>query len=67
MVSYYFDRLALIANKTASVAARLEELEQLREQVKRAERMAAPMPALDPKGLKSGARGLQRKSLDLTD
>jgi len=37
----YFDRLALIANKSAEVAAKLEEIEQLREQVRRAERMPA--------------------------
>ena len=40
----YFDRLAFIANKTAEVAAKLEELEQLREQVRRAERMPAVGP-----------------------
>jgi len=40
----YSDRLALIANKTAEVATRLEELEQLREQVRRAERMPAVGP-----------------------
>jgi hypothetical protein len=40
----YFDRLAFIANKTAEVAARLEELEQLREQLRRAERMPAICP-----------------------
>jgi hypothetical protein len=45
----YFDRLAFIANKTAEVAARLEELEQLREQVRMAERM----PAIGPKDLNS--------------
>jgi hypothetical protein len=47
----YFDRLAFIANETAEVAARLEELEQLREQVRRAERMAARMPAIGLNGL----------------
>jgi hypothetical protein len=40
----YFDRLAFIANKTAEVAAKLEELEQLRQQVRRAERMPAIAP-----------------------
>jgi hypothetical protein len=47
----YFDRLAFIASETAEVAARLEELEQLREQVRRAERMAARMPAIGSNGL----------------
>ena len=47
----YFDRLAFIANKTAEVAARLEELEQLRKQVRRAERMAARMLAIGPNDL----------------
>jgi hypothetical protein len=47
MDSHHFDRLAFIANKTASVAARLEELEHLREQVRRAEHIAAGMPAID--------------------
>jgi hypothetical protein len=51
MPSYHFDRLAIIANKTASVAARLEELERLREKVRRAEKMAAEMPAIDPNRL----------------
>ena len=50
----YFDRLAFIANKTAEVAARLEELEQLREQVRRAERMAARMPAIGANDLNRG-------------
>lgn len=40
----YFDRLAFIAKKTAEVTAKLQELEQLREQVRRAERM----PAIGP-------------------
>ena len=40
----YFDRLAFMANKTAEVAAALEELEQLREQVRMAERMLAIGP-----------------------
>jgi hypothetical protein len=43
----YFNRLAFIANKTAEVAAKLEELEQLRERVRRAERM----PAIGPNDL----------------
>jgi hypothetical protein len=45
-----FERLAFIANETAEIAARLEELEQLREQVRRAERMAQ-MPAITANGL----------------
>jgi hypothetical protein len=46
-----FERLAFIANETAEIAARLEELEQLRERVKRAERMAAQMLAIAHNGL----------------
>ena len=43
----HFNRLAFIANKTAEVAAKLEELERLRERVRRAERM----PAIGPNDL----------------
>lgn len=46
-----FERLAIIANETAKIAARLEELELLREQVRRAERTAAKMLAITPNGL----------------
>jgi hypothetical protein len=44
----YFDRLAFIASKTAEVAARLEELEQLRKEVRRAEQIAARTLAIGP-------------------
>lgn len=44
MVSNY-ERLARIANETAEIAAKLEELERLREQVRRAE-LALTQPLL---------------------
>jgi hypothetical protein len=50
----YFDRLAFIANKTAEVAARMEELEQLRKQIRKAERLAAGVPAIRPNDLNRG-------------
>lgn len=45
-----FGRLAVIANETAKIAAELEELELLREQVRRAERAAGQMLAIAPNG-----------------
>ena len=43
-----FERLAAIANETAKIAAKLEELELLREQVRKAERTAGQMLAIGP-------------------
>ena len=46
-----FERLAVIANEAAKIAAKLEELVLLREQVRRAERTAGQTLDIAPNGL----------------